>query len=135
MKLNNKKKILWIIIPLLIIILIGIYSYNKYQEAKEIQQMNKLEFSFLKCVSQCPIIHSTNKSSIKSQCITNCTNENKVPAELQKKYLQKQLIKDPRYISCVNNIDVRDSTTYEKYQNCLIDIFPKLREKYTYLNS
>jgi hypothetical protein len=134
MKMNIKiKKILWVIVPVIIILLIGVYGYNKYQKSREIHSMNKIEFSFLKCISNCPIIHSTNKSSFKSACLSNCTSENKVPADLQKKYTQKQLIKDGIYLDCVSKIDVRDQMTYEKYQNCLVSIFPKLQEKYSYL--
>ena len=134
MKINTKtKKIFWIIIGMIILAIIVYFGYNYYKQNQEIQSMNKIEFSFLKCISNCPVVHAVNKSSIKSSCVANCASENKVSAELQKKYSEKQLIKDYDYASCVNKIDVRDSMTYEKYQNCLIDIFPKLQEKYSYL--
>ena len=97
--------------------------------------MNKIEFKLLSCVSNCSIIHSlkTNVSSISKPCMDNCTNENRVSLELQKKYSKQQLIKDYDYVQCLRGINVRDSMTYEKYQSCLIALLPRLKDKYPYL--
>ncbi len=134
--MKKSHKIITIIIILLAIALISFYGYKHYQETKEIQEMNKVEFKLLTCVSNCSIIHSlkTNISSISKPCLDNCTNENRVSLELQKKYPKQQLIKDYGYVQCLRAIDVRDSMTYEKYQSCLITLLPKLKEKYSYLN-
>lgn len=133
--MKKSSKIITAIIILILVALISFYSYKHYQETKEIQEMNKVEFKLLTCVSNCSIIHSmkTNTSSISKSCMDNCTNENKVSIELQKKYSQQQLIKDYDYMKCTKAIDVRDSMTYEKYQSCLIALLPKLRERYSYL--
>jgi hypothetical protein len=79
-----------VIVAVIIIILIGFYAYNKYNQSKEIQQMNKAEFSFLKCVSNCPIIHSVNKSSIKGRLLLQISV--KIPtllSEEQREFLEK----------------------------------------------
>ncbi|VVB77713.1 Uncharacterised protein [uncultured archaeon] len=125
------KKQLWIGIALVIIILLVIFGYNKYTQIKEIKTMNKIEFKFIKCITNCPIIISANKTLIKQDCLKTCMDENTVPRDLLIKYPKEQLIKDPGYAACFKTVD--NTINYAEVQTCLIDLMPKLQEKYSYL--
>ena len=106
------------------------YFYNQHQEAKKVQEINQQQFNLLKCIGNCSIIHSGNKSAFNQECLTLCNTL----AKPSKEYPEKQLIKDPIYTSCTKKINLTDTATLEKYQNCLINIIPTLKIKYSYLN-
>ncbi|MBS3079802.1 hypothetical protein J4218_06785 [Candidatus Pacearchaeota archaeon] len=95
MKKTHIKIIITLVAIIALIILVSVYSYNKYKENKEIQEINKVEFKLLSCVSNCSIIHSlnSNASSLSKSCLNNCTAENNISLELQKKKSSKTIDK------------------------------------------
>ena len=132
MKINRLALIFGIVI-LVILVLIGIFVYNQIQKNKEIESMNKIQYNFLKCISNCSIIHFGNQSSFSQTCYTNCRNNYTAPANLTTKYVKEQLMRNWDYVQCGQKIDVRIPMAYENYQTCLISLFPKLEQKYGYL--
>lgn len=131
MKKSYKGIIITIIILILILAPASIYFYNNHQETIKIQEINKAQFNFLKCISNCSIIHSGNKSAFKQSCLADCNIQSNLTKSQENK--QEQLINNYEYLACTRKINMSDTMTLEKYQTCIIELLPKLQSKYDYL--
>jgi hypothetical protein len=131
MKKTSKYLILVFIVLIILIAPAAVYfdSYNK--QTSKIKEINKSQYSFLKCISNCSIIHSGNKSYFKPECLENCTTQSNITKSQE--FKQYQLINDYEYVACTRKINSSDKMTLEKYQTCLIELLPKLQARYSYL--
>ena len=133
------KKAYWvgIVIIVILVIAIGYYEYSKSNadniKTQDIESMNQAQYNFLNCISNCPIVYYQNQSSIKQSCLSDCSESNINATKFASKYPSDQLIKDPLYVSCANNVNPSDALSLEKFQGCLIKVMPALKLKYSYL--
>lgn len=134
----KRRRLAVIIIIIAIIILVTVFSifnFNKNTKYEDVVKMNQIQFSFLKCISVCPLTISENKTEFKQSCFKSCIDSNKVPEEILKKYPSNQLLICPEYLSCLKLIDQTASSGYDKFQTCLINTLPKMEQKYPYLKT
>jgi hypothetical protein len=122
---KNMKKgaIIAVLAVILIIMIIGLLIYNKQSQ---IGKANKLEYSFLLCLSECPLEYSNSSGRLmfNLSCNLQCNNLLGDSPRIDEKYPGETLLRDSELTQlCFKEVE------QEKIKPCLNKNLPYFKEK------
>ncbi|MFA5992931.1 MAG: hypothetical protein WC796_04455 [Candidatus Pacearchaeota archaeon] len=118
--------ILLICLVLVIIIASGYLIKTKLDERRE----HTFEYKFIGCSVQCPIVpHERNNSILvfEPTCWNKCGEGLYTPTKSDAKYITKY------WMDC-NNLWATNPGNYTKLKECWIEILPKIKQDYPYVD-